>query len=118
MHIGKGETSIASPIGACFSVFIQLIVLVYAAEKFRKMVTGQGFSITLSELTDYFDHRETITTKDGFNVAFAMIDASDSDRLFDSSYFSFEVWYGSWWEDESGELLQDYQELSLHRCSK
>ena len=108
MHIGAGKTSIASPLGACLSIFIQLIVLVYAAEKFRKMVTGQGFSITLSEFADYFDYREKITTEDGFNVAFAVIDASDSDRLFDSSYFSFQVVYGKWWEDESGEFLEDF----------
>ena len=60
------------------------------------MVTGQGFSITLSELPDFFDETETITSADGFNLAFAVVETADSEIVLDSSYFSFEVINFTW----------------------
>ena len=107
MHIGEGQTSIASPLGTLFSILLYTLVIVYAAQKLVRMTSGTYDQITKTELTNFFDDSVNISAEDGFNFAVALVYKSDISLIMDSSYFSFELQVQNWYVDDQGERYQE-----------
>ena len=73
------------------SVILFLIMGVYAAQKLQVLVTMRDKDISDTKLVNYFDDRETITGKDGFHVAFAVLDFTHPNFELEDEYASYNV---------------------------
>ena len=102
-----------------FSVITLLLILSFSTTKFSSLKDKDEYSIMKAVKEDFYDPTDEFTTEDGFQVAAAVIDYSDStsSSIEDPEIGSIKMYLKSWGVyDSDGKVT--FKEVKTAFCSK
>ena len=71
-NFSNGSNMYSTGLGAFLSIFVMLITFTYLGSNMNVMVTNKGSSVFTSATDSAFTYKDTITSKDGFRIAFGL----------------------------------------------
>ena len=120
MSMDKGKSSIGTPCGAMCSLFMLVVILLYALQKTTILISKNDTNLQKTRLENYFDFSEPMTgADDGIFFAFKVFNAYNSKYgQLDSSYYRLSVGsYEFTFDEKSGDYVSNFTELKTHPCT-
>ena len=71
-NYANGSNMYSTGLGAFLSIFVMLLTLTYLSSNMNVMITNKGSSTFISVKDSAFSYKETITSEDGFRIAFGL----------------------------------------------
>ena len=91
------------------------LVLVYAVFKFDTFLAKKDSEITASVRDNYFSDKDVFSSKEGFAIAVAFMDADDEPIDLEKGDIKF--YKNSWGNDADGAYYEDFSEIPSHICT-
>ena len=79
LNYGSGTKNYKSLTGACFTLFVVVLTLIFSTQLILTLLQRNGTIFTQSLILDYYDDMDSFGVEDGFRFAFAIIDANTED---------------------------------------
>lgn len=115
---GKSK-KLKSGCGVLATVFMGLIVSVYAYLRFDVFINRTSMDILQTVEMQYLDDSFEFTTKNGFGIA-AMFTAYDNEEepILTPEYGELTFEYTSWGQEEDGTFYERFENLATHYCTE
>ena len=119
MKLDGEKEQVKTFMGSICSIFILVVVSLYAYQKFDVYLNKLSVDIMTSVQrahfsSDYvFDHEQVLN----FAIGFTAFD-SETEDILDPSYGKITFMKYEWGERESGDYFSEYTEIPSHTCTK
>ena len=81
MHLDKGQSELKSILGAFFSMFVIVVMLLYTNLKLDVLINKKDIDVLSVVQENFFSPTDNFTYTDGFNIAVGFSDYEKSDNL-------------------------------------
>ena len=118
MDIKDGTDSLKTGVGAIFTVFLFMVVLIYTYLRFDVFYNKQKMEILMTTEQQYLNDSFEFKTKNGFTIA-TMFTAYDDNPnpILDPTYGELLIRYTRWGENPDGTFYDEFIDLPTHYCT-
>ena len=119
MNINETEKQLKSYSGACCSLFLAIVTLIYAFQKGVVLMERSDFDIKQSEKAQWFTDQDVFSYENGFNIAVGLT-AYDNEKewILDPTYGELIIQRRGWGTKADGTFGKFSTSMQTHVCTR
>lgn len=119
MNLDKGKKAVDSSSGACCSLVLIFVILLYTYQKAGVLFNRKDFNVMQTVRDQAFTSDYVFSYEKGFNFAFAFTSFdNEKEWLLDPTYGEMVVKHSGWGVNSDKSVFSNVSSVETHLCSK